>query len=212
MATRLGLDVGTNSLGWCLLEVDEQFEPTSIIDTGVRIFSDGRNVKSHTSLKAERRTARQARRMRDRFLRRRNALMNALVKHGLMPDAADERKDLEGLNPYFIRRDAIEKKCPPHHIGRALFHLNQRRGFKSNRKTADNEAGVVKQSIARLETYLSETGKKTVGAYLADRSEEGKTVRARRQKSEEIDPDKGEVKKVDIYELYPSRALIFQDH
>lgn len=33
---RLGLDIGTNSIGWCLTEDDRR-----IIDIGVRIFADG---------------------------------------------------------------------------------------------------------------------------------------------------------------------------
>ena len=128
-----------------------------------------------------------------------------------MPEEIHEQKNLEDLNPYLLRRDAINKQCEPHLIGRAIFHLNQRRGFKSNRKTADNEAGVVKQSIARLETTLSETNSATVGAYLAKRIEEQETVRARRQIGQEIDPETGKAKKTDIYELYPSRALYEQE-
>lgn len=39
MTTRLGLDIGTNSIGWCLYEGD------AIKDIGVRIFSDGRDPR-----------------------------------------------------------------------------------------------------------------------------------------------------------------------
>ncbi len=41
---RLGLDIGTNSIGWCLTEDD------SILAIGSRIFSDGRDPQSGTSL------------------------------------------------------------------------------------------------------------------------------------------------------------------
>ena len=68
MNLRLGLDLGTNSIGWCLLELNDQDEPCSVFRTGVRIFNDGRDPKSLTSLKANRRDARSARRRRDRFL------------------------------------------------------------------------------------------------------------------------------------------------
>src|SRR3546814_6312929 len=43
MTTHLGLDIGTNSIGWCLYDSD------SIRDIGVRIFSDGRRSEEHTS-------------------------------------------------------------------------------------------------------------------------------------------------------------------
>lgn len=56
---RLGLDIGTNSIGWCLTEYDEQHESgTAIVDIGARIFSDGRDPKSGASLAVDRRAAR----------------------------------------------------------------------------------------------------------------------------------------------------------
>ena len=49
---RLGLDLGTNSIGWCLLDLDDNGDPKSIFRAGARIFNDGRDPKSLTSLKA----------------------------------------------------------------------------------------------------------------------------------------------------------------
>ncbi len=45
MAWRLGLDIGTNSIGWAVLGLDGDKKPFEIIKTGSRIFSDGRNPK-----------------------------------------------------------------------------------------------------------------------------------------------------------------------
>lgn len=67
---RLALDVGTNSLGWALIRLDDKDTPAGIIRLGSRIFSDGRHPKSGESLGALRRQPRQMRRMRDRTLRR----------------------------------------------------------------------------------------------------------------------------------------------
>ena len=64
MTFRLGLDLGTNSIGWCLLALDEAGEPNAIERIGVRIFDDGRVPKSLSSLKASRREKRSARRRR----------------------------------------------------------------------------------------------------------------------------------------------------
>src|SRR3546814_18890923 len=90
MTTHLGLDIGTNSIGWCLYDSD------SIRDIGVRIFSDGRDPKSGASLAVDRRNARAMHRRRDRYLRRRSALLQALVETGLMPvDAKDARASSE---------------------------------------------------------------------------------------------------------------------
>src|SRR6218665_2252791 len=84
---RLGLDIGTNSIGWCLIEDDRR-----IVDIGARIFSDGRDPKSGASLAVDRRAARAMRRRRDRYLGRRSAFLKALVEYGLMPADADEAK------------------------------------------------------------------------------------------------------------------------
>ena len=72
---RLGLDVGANSLGWCIYRLDDQDEPSAIQRLGARIFSDGRDPKSLASLAADRRMARQMRRRRDRVLKRRHKLI-----------------------------------------------------------------------------------------------------------------------------------------
>ncbi len=53
--------------------------------------------------------------------------------HGLLPDG-DDAKALELEDPYDLRVRALTEPLTPHQLGRAIFHLNQRRGFKSNRK------------------------------------------------------------------------------
>ncbi|MDT2076465.1 MAG: hypothetical protein RMX26_10810, partial [Planktomarina sp.] len=60
---RLGLDIGTNSIGWWLFATEND-KITEVLDGGVRIFSDGRNAKSGESLAVERRAARGQRRRR----------------------------------------------------------------------------------------------------------------------------------------------------
>ncbi len=82
---RLGLDLGTNSIGWAAVSLDENDEPCGVLDMGVRIFPDGRNPTDKTSNATQRRLARGQRRRRDRYLQRRNDIMQALVEFGLMP-------------------------------------------------------------------------------------------------------------------------------
>ena len=88
---RLGLDIGTNSIGWWLNATNDR-QTTEVLDGGVRIFSDGREPKSGTSLAVDRRVARAARRRRDRYLRRRASLMKKLAAAGLMPSSPAETK------------------------------------------------------------------------------------------------------------------------
>jgi CRISPR-associated endonuclease Csn1 len=171
---RLGLDIGTNSIGWCLIENDKR-----IIDIGVRIFADGRDPKSGASLAVDRRAARAMRRRRDRYLGRRSAFLKALVEHGLMPADADEAKLIAEIDPYVLRARALDERLEPYEIGRALFHLNQRRGFKSNRKaerkTKDNEDGKIAGGARALDQAMAENGADTLGQFLAGR--ETKRVR-----------------------------------
>ncbi|PKQ10603.1 MAG: type II CRISPR RNA-guided endonuclease Cas9 [Alphaproteobacteria bacterium HGW-Alphaproteobacteria-1] len=168
---RLGLDIGTNSIGWWLYETDgsEADAPiVSVIDGGVRIFSDGRDPKSGASLAVDRRAARAMRRRRDRYLRRRATLMKVLANAGLMPADPAEAKTLEALDPYELRATGLDAALPLAHLGRALFHINQRRGFKSNRKTdrGDNDSGKIKDATARLEQAMMASGARTYGAFL----------------------------------------------
>ena len=128
------MDIGTNSIGWALYSVDdEETKPQSIVGAGVRIFSSGRKLKDYTTLNATRRQARLQRRQRDRYLQRRTYLLYLLKKYGLFPEDKSSAKKLADLNPYELRTKGLDEKLNIYHFGRALFHLNQRRGFKSNR-------------------------------------------------------------------------------
>lgn len=159
MKWRGGFDLGTNSLGWSVIELDDHGDPARIVAAGSRIFTDGRDPKSGASLAVDRRDARAMRRRRDRFKQRQRALLKHLTSDGLFPADPAERKALEGLDPFELRARALDEKLPLHHIGRAVFHLNQRRGFKSNRKAdrkADDDAGKIAVGIDRLRDAIRE--------------------------------------------------------
>lgn len=199
---RLALDLGTNSIGWCLLDLNGDGDPCAIRRMGVRIFPDGRDPKSKESLAADRRLARSMRRRRDRYLRRRSALMNALVSAGLMPADRAERKALQLLDPYDLRARAraLTQPLSAGQLGRALFHLNQRRGFKSNRKAGgdENESGKIKAGISVLKSEIAAGGEATLGAWLAARHAKRQTVRAR------LDGVGAKA----AYPFYPDRQLV----
>ncbi len=168
--TLLGLDLGTNSLGWCLYALDDRNRPERIIDCGVRIFPDGRHPTSKDSLAVERRVARAMRRRRDRYLGRRGTLLAALVHYGLMPADPNEARAMADRDPYDLRVRALREALHPHELGRALFHLNQRRGFKSNRRAdrrrKDKEDGKVKLAEIELDRAMAEQGAETLGEFL----------------------------------------------
>lgn len=176
MIWRLGIDLGTNSIGWSAIELKENnnnLVPCALKDSGSRIFSDGRNPKDKQSNAAKRREPKGARKNRDRYKRRRTRLMRQLIQFGLMPHTEADRKALEGgkgipiadSDPWILRFRGVRQEIDPFQLGRALFHLHQRRGFKSNRKTdsADNEKGKVKEAIVRTKEQLVENGVCTIG-------------------------------------------------
>jgi CRISPR-associated endonuclease Csn1 len=174
MKTRLGLDVGTSSIGWCLVEMDDAGSEGRIIDLGSRIFSDGRHPKSGESLAVARRDARAMRRRRDRYLRRRSVFLEELVRFGLLPTDAVEAKLEAEKDPYDLRVRALDEALTPYEVGRALFHLNQRRGFKSNRKAErkakENEDGKIENGAKALDAAMEESGARTLGEFLAGRA------------------------------------------
>jgi CRISPR-associated endonuclease Csn1 len=200
MAYRLGLDLGPSSIGWAALTLDETGVPCGVLDLGVRIFSDGRHPKDGTSLAAQRRGPRGMRRNRDRYLQRRKALLNALTRAGLMPADESARTAVARLDPWSLRAAALQRALRPEELGRALFHLNQHRGFRSNRKTdLGNKQGRLIDAAARDTAHLMhQTGHQTIGEWLAARHAERLPVRVRLEGSG----------KNARYEFYPQRAMV----
>ncbi|MCC7428846.1 MAG: type II CRISPR RNA-guided endonuclease Cas9 [Alphaproteobacteria bacterium] len=201
MAYRLGIDIGANSIGWCCLRLDETGAPSGILDAGVRIYPDGRNPKDGSSLAAARRQPRAMRRNRDRYLRRRRNLLNALTRLGLMPADSPARNAIAALDPYTLRAAALSRRLEPHELGRVIFHLNQRRGFKSNRKAdrgGDNESGLIRTAARELDAQIKRDGHATLGALLAARHARREGVRVRLAGSG----------KAAAYPFYPLREMV----
>lgn len=198
---RLGIDLGTTSIGTALVELDgpeKNPHPTNILHLGVRIFDDGRDPKSKKPNGVSRREAKQARKMLDRYLRRRKRLTDTLIEFKLWPSDEAKRKSFCIMNPYDIRTRALDEKVSLEELGRAIFHLNQRRGFKSNRKTDGGEDGKIRQAVAKLEETFQKENCRTLGEFYQRRIEKGQSVRARLE---------GAGAKA-AYLFYPSRQMI----
>jgi CRISPR-associated endonuclease Csn1 len=198
---RLALDIGSTSIGWCLLRLGTNNEPKAIIRMGARIFPDGRNPKDGTSLAVTRRNARAMRRRRDRLLKRKDRLLNALIRLGFFPQDETQRQALVNLDPYALRKKGLHEALSGPEFARALFHINQRRGFLSNRKTdkKDNESGALKKAIKDLREKLTQENCQTLGEWLAKRHEANLSVRARLR---------GKTQKDKAYDFYADRAMV----
>lgn len=182
----MGIDIGVNSIGWVLLDKPRHSMNVSpkLVANGCRIFEAGldeleRDGKGK-SRNAARREARSSRRLLDRRSRRMKNLANALRIGGLLPEgdmfdhvkrhACIEELDKTLDNPYKLRARALDEKLSPYELGRALYHLGQRRGFLSNRKSAPKKKeddGKITEGIKSLAENIRTSGKRTLGEYFA---------------------------------------------
>jgi CRISPR-associated endonuclease Csn1 len=206
----LGLDIGASSVGWAILATDKG-KPVKLVRCGARLFDAGMEegdfaAGKENSRNAARRQARQARKLTNRRWRRQRKLFNLLVKAGLLPPGdpgkvipeldvtlranqlapllrySAERRRLEHVLPYRLRAMALTEKLEPFELGRAIYHLAQRRGFLSNRKAPpkkDEKPGEVKAQITQLETKMKEAGAETLGQYFAGLDPEEERIRRR---------------------------------
>ena len=204
MAKTLGLDLGTNSIGWAVVD-DEKH---NILGTGVRIFPMGVNdlgTKKEQSKNFTRRVDRQTRRQYFHKKLRKIKLLELLIKHQMCPLDFDDLKQWKQydktkgksgmrfpsteefnawlkLNPYQLRKEGLERKLTKEEFGRVLYHLIQRRGFFSNRKVKDDakiNKGKDDKGIEGILDAKKNVGKgkdyPTLGAYLFSLSyKEGK--------------------------------------
>ncbi|MBO0346035.1 type II CRISPR RNA-guided endonuclease Cas9 [Roseibium sp. CAU 1637] len=229
MAWRLGLDLGSNSLGWAALELAEDsgvLVPCGLVDCGVRIFSDGRNPKDKQSNAAKRREPRAARKNRDRTERRQARLIRQLIAHGLFPEDPAARKALEGgastplqdSDPWILRCRALDSPLNPHQIGRAIFHLHQRRGFKSNRK-ADrgiSDSGMIHEATKRTLERLKAEGARTLGELFGRPRLEALEHNSKAERGKRKPQPLARVRKSGTgsqaqYDYYPTRTLVLEE-
>lgn len=185
MAKILGLDLGTNSIGWALID-DTQ---NKILGIGSRIFPMGvENLgdgEGEISKNASRTGARGVRRQFFRRKLRKKVLLKALAENDMCPmigkDFEDWKKTKEfpseklanwfALNPYELRQKALNEKLSLEEIGRIFYHLIQRRGFLSNsRKGGSDDSAIFKGNPKEGKIGITETQEriqdKTLGSYL----------------------------------------------
>lgn len=166
----LGLDVGVNSVGWTVVEcaveekkqskennkVSKTYMPIRVVDLNSRIFQEMVDEKD-TPKNQKRRTMRGMRRRASRLKGRREALIDYLQKHKLLPKELNEQffnevahsfakrvassPSIKKMNlptaylisPMLMRAYALDDKLEPYEFSCALLQLQKRRGYKSNR-------------------------------------------------------------------------------
>jgi CRISPR-associated endonuclease Csn1 len=199
----LGLDLGTNSIGWAV--VDKDSSEFTLLQKGVRIFQEGVKIEKgkESSKAAERTKYRSARKLKYRRKLRKINVLKVLVKYQYCPEIPAQELDLwryKGIyprniefrewlrtdekgnkTPYYYRNLAVTEKLDLNNavvrykIGRAFYHLAQRRGFLSNRLESTKEnIGIVKLEISEIN---KEKGDRTLGQYFYEKYLAGEKIR-----------------------------------
>lgn len=168
MAIRVGLDIGIASVGWCVIEDEEQ----EILGLGVRTFTKAEDPKTGDSLARPRRMARSVRRRLRRRRVRMERLRDLFVLSGLITREGLETVYVvgrESKTPYELRAEGLDRRLSGDEWVRVLTQLGKRRGFKSMRlsETVDEDEGIVKEAISANRLLMQEKGYRTAGEMLA---------------------------------------------
>ena len=206
MTKILGIDTGTNSLGWAIVE--KKADEYHLLDKGVNIFQEGVKIeKGIESSKAADRTAHKAARVRNyRIKLRKIRLLRILSDAHLCPPLSKVELSAWRLKKEYPKNDlfmqwqgtddesektpyAYRHKClhecldfnsmtDRYILGRAFYHMIQRRGFLSNRKDhCGDDTGKVKESISNLTQEMHDDGYEYLGDYFYSLYNKGEKIR-----------------------------------
>lgn len=206
MTKILGIDTGTNSLGWAI--VVKQADEYHLLDKGVNIFQEGVKIeKGIESSKAAERTAHKAARVRNyRIKLRKIRLLRVLSDAHLCPPLSkaelsvwrlkkeypknelfmqwQSTDDESEKTPYAYRHKCLHESLDfssitdRYILGRAFYHMIQRRGFLSNRKDqSGDDTGKVKESISNLTQEMHDAGYEYLGDYFYSLYNKGEKIR-----------------------------------
>ena len=169
----LGLDVGIKSVGWCVLECDENGEPIQINALNSRIFDAAEQPKTGASLAEPRRNARGLRRRIRRKSFRLERIRKLFSENGIelfetQDDLICLKDEYKNLDVVKLRSDALDKKLTEAEFARVLYSLARHRGFKSNKREGakDSDEGKLLGSIRTSEEEMRESGMRTRGEQL----------------------------------------------
>lgn len=146
----LGLDLGTNSIGWAFVkEAESENEKSSIEKIGVRVnplttdeqtnFEKGKPITTN----AGRTLGRSARRNLQRFKLRRDNLIQILKENNFISDDSvlAENGNKTTFETFNLRSLAATQQIELGDLARVLFLINKKRGYKSSRKVNNTEEG-----------------------------------------------------------------------
>lgn len=148
----LGLDLGTSSIGWAVVdEGGNSNEKSSIVKLGVRVnpltvdelsnFEKGKSITTN----ADRTLKRSMRRNLQRYKLRREVLIQVLKQHKFITDETilSENGNKTTFETYRLRAKAATEEISLEEFARVLLMINKKRGYKSSRKANGTEEGTL---------------------------------------------------------------------
>lgn len=148
----LGLDLGTNSIGWAVVNEAENFnEQSSIVKVGVRVnpltvdeltnFEKGKSITTN----ADRTLKRSARRNLHRYKLRRDSLIEVFLENKIISGSSVlcENGNNTTFETYRLRAKAVDEQISLEEFARVLMMINKKRGYKSSRKAKSADEGAL---------------------------------------------------------------------
>ncbi|MDY4512740.1 MAG: type II CRISPR RNA-guided endonuclease Cas9 [Paludibacteraceae bacterium] len=177
----LGLDLGTNSIGWAVVnEAETADEHSSIVKMGVRVnpltvdeltnFEKGKSITTN----ADRTLKRSMRRNLQRYKLRREHLIEILKANGFISDETilSENGNRSTFETYRLRAKAATDEISLKEFARVLLMINKKRGYKSSRKTKNSEDGTLIDGMQVAQKLYDES--LTPGQYCLQLLRDGK--------------------------------------
>lgn len=153
----LGLDLGTTSIGWALVqEAETKEEKSSIVRIGVRVnplttdeqtnFEKGKPITTNSG----RRLKRSARRNLQRYKLRREQLLSTMKMAGWIQEDTNlfENGPRTTFETLHLRAKAATENIALEELARVLLMINKKRGYKSSRKVQNDDEGQIIDGMA----------------------------------------------------------------
>jgi CRISPR-associated endonuclease Csn1 len=146
----LGLDLGSTSIGWALVnEAENDHERSEIIKLGVRViplttdeqgnFEKGKAITTNQ----DRTSKRSARRNLQRYKLRRKELLKVLEQSGIInrDSILTEDGPASTFQTLGLRAKAAIERIEKDELARVFISINKKRGYKSSRKAKNDDEG-----------------------------------------------------------------------
>jgi len=161
----LGLDLGTNSIGWALIDQDFENKKGEILGMGSRIIPMGQELSKFEQGQAQtknanRRISRGIRKLNKRYKQRRNKLIYTLQQVGMLPEQiklsepfedplkldrisilpiSKKQKQYTAVDLLELRVKALKEAVSIQELGKIIYLFNQLRGYAGGENEPEKE-------------------------------------------------------------------------